>query len=322
MLKWNKQGQIFDPSLTQPFEWMTEYAQLPSPLVVDENTVRVYFACRPARDGNLQYVSRSGYVELDLQDLSQVKYISEKPLFELGNAGAFDEFGSMTSSFVRHEDKVYGYYTGWTRLQSVPYTMAVGMGISEDGGRTFTKLGQGPILAPTPNEPYLVSGPVVKKVKNNWHMWYLFGTKWIEHNGKKEPIYKLAHATSLDGINWQRDGKQVIPSKYEDECQVSFGIFEFNGSWHTIFAYRQPTDFRENTSRSYRLGYAKSDDLITWHRDDELIGINVSGSGWDSEMICYPQVCQIGEDIVMFYCGNNFGQNGFGYAKLDISASS
>lgn len=318
MLKWKKYGNVFDPSQLQPFEWMNEYAQLPSPLVLDEETVRVYFACRPQRGADLLYVSRSGYVDLERKNLKNIKNISQNPLLELGEVGAFDEFGSMTSSFVRHNGVIYAYYTGWTRMQSVPYTMAVGMAISRDGGTSFEKIGDGPILAPTINEPYLISGPVVKLINGNWHMWYLFGTKWIEHDGKKEPIYKLAHATSSDGINWNRDGTQIIDSLEADECQVSFGIFEYKGKWHTIFAFRQPTDFRKNVERSYRLGYASSSDLVNWERDDSAVGIDVSELGWDSEMICYPQVCEIDGKMVLFYCGNDFGRNGFGYAELDL----
>jgi hypothetical protein len=56
--------------------------------------------------------------------------------------------------------------------------------------------------------------------------------------------------------------------------------------------------------------------LITWKRDDSQAGIDVSESGWDSDMICYPHIAKINDKYVMFYCGNNFGQDGFGYAEL------
>lgn len=317
MFKWTKLGKVFNPSEAKTADWMQEYAQLPSPLIISEDVIRVYFATRPQRDAELQYVSRSGYVDLDRSDLTKVLHISHKPVLELGDIGSFDEFGSMTSSFVKFEEKIYAYYTGWTRLQSVPYTMAIGLGISSDGGKSFSKIGNGPIMSSSFNEPYVISGPVVKIIDGKWYMWYLFGTKWIDSNGKKEPIYKLAHATSEDGINWQRNGQQIIPSAVEDECQVSFGIFQENNKWHTIFAYRPATDFRKNSERSYRLGYASSTDLSTWNRDDSQVGIDISENGWDSEMICYPQVCEIDDKYVLFYCGNKFGCYGFGAAVLE-----
>ncbi|MCB0402126.1 MAG: hypothetical protein KDD41_08585, partial [Flavobacteriales bacterium] len=188
--------------------------------------------------------------------------------------------------------------------------------ISSDGGNTFEKISEGPILGQTIHEPFLLSGPKIVIEDGLWHMWYLVGTKWLNHKGKYEPVYKFAHATSDDGINWNRNGIPVIPSKYEDECQVSFSIFRYQEKWNAIFAYRQPLDFRETSDGSYRLGYAWSDDLETWHRDDDQIGIDVSEKGWDSEMMAYPQVSEIDGKIYVFYCGNEFGRYGFGIAEL------
>ena len=107
-------------------------------------------------------------------------------------------------------------------------------------------------------------------------MWYLVGTKWLMHNGKYEPVYKFSHAKSKDGINWQRSSIPVISSKYKDECQVCFSVFKHNKKWNAIFSYRKPLNFRESSEGSYRLGYAYSNDLETWYREDEKVGINTS----------------------------------------------
>ena len=64
------------------------------------------------------------------------------------------------------------------------------------------------------------------------------------------------------------------------------------------------------------IGYAYSKDLKTWIRDDREVGIGLSTEGRDSEMICYPHVVKIDDKIIMFYCGNGFGQAGLGYAEL------
>ncbi|MBO6762612.1 MAG: hypothetical protein JJ909_16770, partial [Roseivirga sp.] len=61
-----------------------------------------------------------------------------------------------------------------------------------------------------------------------------------------------------------------------------------------------------------------SQDLVTWERNDELAGITTSDTGWDSEMVCYPHLKVIDDDFYLFYCGNNFGQDGFGLAKMII----
>ena len=66
------------------------------------------------------------------------------------------------------------------------------------------------------------------------------------------------------------------------------------------------------------MGYAYSKDLVEWTRDDSKVGIGLSESGWDSQMIAYPYITQIHDKYYMFYCGNDFGKEGFGYAELEI----
>ena len=47
-----------------------------------------------------------------------------------------------------------------------------------------------------------------------------------------------------------------------------------------------------------------------------MVNLQVSETGWDSEMICYPHIAKIDNKIYLFYCGNEFGKNGFGVAEL------
>ena len=83
-----------------------------------------------------------------------------------------------------------------------------------------------------------------------------------------------------------------------------------------FFSYRHNFDFKTR-EKGYRIGYASSDDLWNWVRDDARAGIDISETGWDSEMISYPHVFDLGEIIYMFYQGNQIGKSGFGLAKLE-----
>ena len=49
---------------------------------------------------------------------------------------------------------------------------------------------------------------------------------------------------------------------------------------------------------------------------DDRVGIDVSTSGWDSEMIEYAYVFDLNGDRFMIYNGNDFGRTGLGYARL------
>jgi len=67
----------------------------------------------------------------------------------------------------------------------------------------------------------------------------------------------------------------------------------------------------------YRIGYAESKDGISWIRKDSEVGIDVSSSGWDSDMIEYPHVFDHGGQLYMLYNGNGYGKTGIGLAVLE-----
>ena len=50
---------------------------------------------------------------------------------------------------------------------------------------------------------------------------------------------------------------------------------------------------------------------------DELVELDISPNGWDSEMICYPYVFDHGSNRYMLYNGNGYGKTGFGLAVLE-----
>jgi hypothetical protein len=315
-LAWEKKGLIFQPNNRSA--WMHSHAQNPNVLVFD-NFTRVFFNCRPDISDNDNQVSYIAYVDFDSEDFTNILKISERPVIELGDAGTFDQHGTMSSSTVWHDNEIWNYYVGWSRGRSVPYNWAIGIAVSKDHGLTFQRLGPGPVIGATIKEPYLQNAPFVLKIDGVWHIWYSSGKGWLEHDGKMESVYQIMHATSMDGIHWDRESSPILESIVENECQTSATLLSLDGRYHLWFSYRYGIDFR-NKSRGYRIGYAYSDDLHSWRRDDAGSGIDVSSTGWDSEMICYPHIATIAGNTYMFYCGNHFGRDGFGYAELIVEA--
>jgi len=217
-------------------------------------------------------------------------------------------------------DKILAYTTGWSRRASVSVETSVGLAISTDNGLTFQRLGNGPVLTNSIYEPFLVCDGFVEKFDNIYHMWYVYGLRWMENTIDIEParVYKIGHATSKDGILWEKEGKRILEDKLNaDECQALPSVIFHNNKYHMFFCYRQATDFRNNPDRAYRMGYAYSNDLIHWTRDDDKVGIDVSADGWDSQMQCYPFVFHCDDKIYMLYNGNEFGRFGFGVAVLE-----
>jgi predicted GH43/DUF377 family glycosyl hydrolase len=316
MFRWRKLGKVFTPQDVPGRTWLAAFAQAPATLQFDE-FVRVYFSCRPAADANGQYVSYSAYVDLDRADPFKVLRIADRPVLELGSLGTFDEFGTYPISVIRDGADVRAYYAGWTRCESVPFNVAIGMAISRDTGKTFTKLGPGPVLSYSPDEPFILSGPKIRRFGDSWYLWYIAGTRWKVVHGKPEPVYKIRMATSPDGISWTKVHRDLIRSRLEeDEAQASPDVFFANGKYHMFFCYRFGSDFRGH-ERGYRIGYATSPNLVDWVRDDTRAGIDVSAEGWDAEMISYPHVFEMEGKIYLAYLGNQVGRHGFGLAVLD-----
>ena len=123
-------------------------------------------------------------------------------------------------------------------------------------------------------------------------------------------------STSADGIHWQKSNVDIIPEGWgENESQASPDVFFANGFYHMFFCGWIPSSFR--TTKAREIGYAYSEDLINWTRDDSKAGIELSSEGWDSEMLAYPHVFELDNNIYMLYIGNEVGRYGFGLAKLN-----
>ena len=316
-MKWIKLGKIFDPTEVTLQNGCLEFAQSPQALVCD-TFVRVYFSTR-ARDASGKYLSHVAFVDFD-RKFEGIIAVSNREVIPLGALGCFDEHGIFPFSVVRTGDRILAYTTGWNRRVSVSTDASMGLAVSDDNGLTFNKIGAGPVLSPSLHEPFLVGDGFVRIYHDTYHMWYIYGTKWITHSNGEPPdrIYKIAHATSADGVSWNKEGRQIIGDILNpDECQALPTVIKIENRYHMFFCYREATGFRRNKSRSYRIGYAFSDDLVNWKRDDSNVGIDVSDDGWDSSMQCYPHVFEMDGVVYLLYNGNEFGRFGFGLARLE-----
>lgn len=316
MFQWKKLGKVFTPQDIRDRVWLKEFAQAPATLIF-KNFVRVYFSCRPPADGSGRYVSYSAYVDLDRTDLFRVLDVAPQPILELGGLGTFDEFGTYPVSVARDGDSIRAYYAGWTRCESVPFNTAIGCALSTDNGVSFQKIGPGPVLAYSPEEPFVVSGPKIRRYNGKWFLFYIAGRKWKMVDGRPEPVYKIRMAVSDDGVNWTRTNRDLIESRIEpDEAQASPDVIYRDGQYHMFFCYRHSSNFRCKEG-GYRIGYATSSNLVDWVRDDSKAGIDVSESGWDAEMVSYPHVFELDGKAYMAYLGNQVGREGFGLAVLE-----
>jgi hypothetical protein len=139
-------------------------------------------------------------------------------------------------------------------------------------------------------------------------MWYDAADEWLS---PELPRYNIKYAESTDGINWRRKGKVSVNYKSPDESRVSrASVIKEDGIYKMWHCYAMG-------SGGYRMGYAESGDGICFERMDDKVGIDVSTTGWDSEMVCYPHVFNHKGQKIMLYCGNGYGRTGFGCAVME-----
>ncbi len=318
-MKWTKLGKIFDPTEHNLPNNCLQFAQSPQVLEFD-SFLRIYFSTRSKDEQSGKYLSHVAFVDMK-KDLRDILRISNKTVIPLGGLGCFDEHGIFPLNVMRNGGVVYGYTCGWSRRISVSVETSIGLVISHDQGVTFERFGDGPVLTASINEPCLVGDGFVRVFDNIFHMWYIFGTGWKHYSTKAGPdrTYKIGHATSHNGINWSKSAEgQIITDRLgADESQALPTVIKIDNRYHMFFCYRQSFNFRQDFERSYRIGHAWSDDLVHWERDDEDPLIEVTPHEWDSEMMCYPHVFEIANQVYLLYNGNEFGRYGFGLAVLE-----
>ena len=315
-MRWKKKGRIFDPtSFTLPND-CKEFAQAPQVLQF-ESHIRVYFSTRK-KESNGMYLSHIAFVDFT-NDFSSIIRVSDQTVIPLGDMGCYDEHGIFPLNVLRANGKLIGYISGLNRRNSVSIDSAIGACISNDNGNTFQRLGSGPVVCSSLSEPFLICDPFVQYNEGKYHMLYVYGQKWLRNNSSDilDRVYKIGYASSTDGINWIKAGRQIIEDIIdENECQALPTYVKIDNTYHMFFCYRHSKGFRNEFKKAYRIGYATSTDLLNWTRTDNKVGITVSDSGWDSQMLCYPHVFESQGKIYMLYNGNEFGRFGFGLAEL------
>jgi predicted GH43/DUF377 family glycosyl hydrolase len=301
-MNWVKKGLIFVPCGKS--DWMVTHAAVPFADRIGEDIFRVYFCSRDEKNR-----AQVGYFEIDITRPEQIIYQHDKPVIDLGPLGTYDDSGAISSWIVNVGQQKYCYYSGITLGVTVPFYFYLGMAISEDGGRTFCKVSDAPILARSSVDPYLTGHACVMSEGDLWRMWYVSGQRWDVQNGQPKHYYHIKYAESTDGLKWDRRGVVCIDFKSDEEYAIGRPcVIKENGFYSLWYSYRGQT---------YRIGYAKSPDGIHWERKDEQVGIDVSSTGWDSEMIEYAHVFDHKGERYMLYNGNGYGKTGIGLAALE-----
>lgn len=305
-MRWRKLGKIF--CADKHSDWMYSHAMLPFAEQIDGDLYRFYFSSRDKLNRG-----HGTYLEVNMHNPTKILRLNEQPILKPGDLGCFDDSGVLPCSIVNVGDRKLLYFIGFNVGVTVPFRNSIGLAEWNDSSQQFERCFKGPILDRTRDYPHFVAGPEVKFENNRFRAWFISCIGWEEIEGEGKHYYRIEYAESADGIDWQRDGTVAIDFYDEHEYAISCPrVIKDPKQYKMWFSSRASQD-----CPTYRIRYATSDDGIRWDRKNNLIELDVSESGWDSEMVEYPYVFDHEGQRYMLYNGNGYGKTGFGIAVLE-----
>lgn len=299
-MQWEKLGLIYGSD--DRISWASHSALTPTPYLLNQDTIRVFAGFRDDKG-----VSRIGFVDVDSSNPKQIKRVCERPALDVGEPGTFDDNGVILGDLVERDGQLWLYYVGFQLVDQVKFLAFTGLAISEDQGETFTRYSSAPILDRTDEGLYIRTVHSILKDGDVWRAWCGVGNGWETIDGLPYPRYHVVLYESGDGIHFDDHGAVCIDYT-ETEYRLGRPRVYKTGSDYEMYFTTGTRDL------GYHSRYARSQNGLTWTRHDNLIGIAPSKTGWDSEMVCYPAIIDVGSQTYMFYNGNRYGYDGFGCA--------
>jgi hypothetical protein len=299
---WERLGLVYCAAGEAP--WRRSHAYVPTARVVSASEIRVFVAFLDDKG-----MGRVGFVDVDAFNPTRVVRVGEKPCLDLGRPGTFDEHGVSPLSLVSDGSTLYLYYAGWQRSVSVRYFMFTGLARSADGGETFARVSEAPLLDRCDGELLVRTGGFVFNHQNQWFFSYMGGSEHILTSGQLTPTYDLMTLRS-NSPEWSGRGTLVLSPRRPEE-------FGFGRPWviSELGRCRMWLSVR-SAALGYDLTYAESADGLTWKRDDDALCFTGPQGEWESATRSFASVVDTQAGRFMFYNGNAFGATGFGVARL------
>lgn len=299
-MNWKKLGQIY--KFESINNYLLSHASNPLAVHIKDDIYRVFFSGRDKENR-----SSVGYVDIDIITYEIIS-TCEKVTFKYGEENSFYSHGVSIGNMYQVENKNYIQFMAWQIRDGGHWRGDIGRLLVNDDFSTLTLNPKDIYIGCDDEDKVSLSYSWVIQDDGIFKMWYGSTIDWKSKNG--EMVHVIKYATSKDGKTWEKHGL-AIP--YELGVAQAFSrptVIKDQQGYHMWFSYRS------GDGTKYRIGYAHSIDGIIWDRKKDS-GIDVSESGWDSEMICYPFVFNHKGKMYMLYNGNDYGKTGFGLAVLE-----
>ena len=253
---------------------------------------------------------RIGIAEADPDDPFSWTKHPNNPVFDLGPDGAIDShwvsYPWVVPITATHWHMYYAGFGGEYHDEAKTAKIwRTAMAESDDAGLTWKRTGR-PLLEmghPFAPDEHGSGSCSVLKVGDAYWMWYTALYKphpdWYR--------ISVALAVSTD------DGHTFTPHPAGALLNIPPAIGHPGSTSSKPFVQYRDGKYRMWFSCAkgglYLLYYAESQDGIQFKWDPEPV-LDVSESGWDQEMTCYPSVLHLDGRTLMFYSGNNYANIG------------
>lgn len=255
-------------------------------------------------------VSRLEYIDVAADNPSEIIAIGKAPVLDVGADGTFDDNGIILGDVLGEDDNLWMYYVGFQHVQKVKFYAFTGLAISHDGGLHFERYSQVPIMDRSDKARYARTIHTVIKEGSTYKVWYVITDCFTQIAGNPYSVYDIWYCESEDGIHMPMDDTCRCITTEGDEYRIGRpSVYKTDSGYEMFYT-------RDTRSKEYIAGYATSKDGIHWTRDDDnpRMLLRKSGTGFDSDMACYPVKAVYKDKTYIFYNGNGMGLSGVGYA--------
>ena len=301
-MKWEKKGLIYKPESAS--KYLVTHAANPTAIALNESKslYRIFFNGR-----DINNKSSVGYFDYDFQE-NQIIKSSTKFLLRFGDKNSFYSHGISLGNFWEFKNQIHFGFMAWQIRNNDHWRGDIGVfKLNKNCDKVISDPSL--LMGISSEDKVSLSYPYILFDEKDLTYKMLYGSTKTWDAGNGEMIHTIKLATTNDFKSWKYYGTVL---EYNIGIRQAFSrptVIKINDEFYCWFSYRS------GDGSKYKIGCAKSKDFLIWEYTD--LRIEKSRSGWDSEMVCYPYVFKIKNDVFMLYNGNNFGKTGIGLAKLN-----
>ena len=286
---WEKLGMVYGVENDHPC--LLSHASNPLAHHLQGDIYRVFYSGRD-KDNR----SSVSYVDIDVEK-RQVIYDHRKPIIEPQYETFYSHGITIGNLWTEGGDEYIGFM-GWQQKKGHHWR--------GDIGKVNLRTKEVSLLLGVNEEDKIsLSYPHILEEGGVYKMWYGSTVDWTSVNG--EMIHVIKYATSIDCKNWDFKGLAIPYEIGKAQAFSKPSVHKDQRGYHMWFSYRS------GDGTPYRIGYAFSENGEQWNMQQS--NLNVSTSGWDEDMVCYPHVFKHKKNLYMVYNGNRYGLEGFGLAR-------